>query len=580
MEQTAFFRPQTANETDRTVEICFSTGSRVLRHSADGSPYYEELLVSAEAIDLSRLNSGAPLLSGHRSEQLTDQIGVVEKAWVDGGNAMALVRFSERKEVTPIFRDISSGILRGISVGYQILDSHREERSGDAYPTLVAKLWQPLEISIVSIPADHKASVRSQPIPTPKEPQINLRSAMSLFERHGISMQEGGNIIERASTMEDVNRLVLDKLTKDSEKRSIHVVRDERDNKRQLTEEALLHKIDRNKPVSREARQYATMSLVDIARQYAEPGHRSLSKEEVLSRAFQSSSDFPEILGNLAKKTLLEGYEKLTARQEFQPLVRIGSVPDFKPMRRVRLSELPDLKEIPEGKEYETATLGEEAEEYKIATYGRTLALTRQSFINDDLGAFQALSHWGAACARLESSLVWSIFNDNPKMGSGIPIFHEKHGNLTKKSTPLTLDSLSEARMSMMRQKGLTNDAVLGIVPDYLVVPPELEMEAFKLMSRETSPTNLAEVNPLKGAFKVIVAPWLKDRASWYVCASADQGLDLIELFYLDGIRSPYVEWFPCFENDVMKVKARLDVGAKALDYRGFYKGIGAGVAA
>jgi len=579
MEQTAFFRPQTANETDRTVEICFSTGSRVLRSDSNGSPYYEELLISQEAIDLSRLNAGAPLLSGHRSEQLTDQIGVVERAWVDGENAMALVRFSERQEVTPIFRDIYSGIIRGISVGFRILDSHMEEREGDEHPTLVATRWEPLEVSICSIPADWKATVRSSPEFQRKEPKINVRSAMSLFGRHGISMQEGGEIIERSSSMEDVNRLVLDKLSKESEKRSIHVVRDERETKRQLTEDALLYKIDRSRSVSREAKQFATLSVVDIARHYTDSSIRGLSKEEVISRSFQSSSDFPEILGNLAKKTLLEGYEKLTARQEFQPFVRIGSVPDFKPMRRVRLSELPDLREIKEGKEYETATLGEEAEEYKLATYGRVLGISRIALINDDLGAFQALSHWGAACARLESSLVWSIFNENPKMGSGTPLFHEKHGNLAKKGTPLTIESLSEARLSMMRQKGVTNDAVLGIVPDFLIVPPELEMEAFKLMSRDTSPTVPGEVNPLKGAFKIIVSPWLTDKNSWFVCASAEQGVDLVELFYLDGIRSPYVEWYPCFENDVMKVKARLDVGAKALDHRGFYKAIG-GVAA
>ena len=59
------------------------------------------------------------------------------------------------------------------------------------------------------------------------------------------------------------------------------------------------------------------------------------------------------------------------------------------------------------------------------------------------------------------------------------------------------------------------------------------------------NPTNTAETNPYAGEFEVISEPILNDssRPAWYMAAGQNQGVDLVEMAYLDGIRQPMVEW-------------------------------------
>ena len=58
---------------------------------------------------------------------------------------------------------------------------------------------------------------------------------------------------------------------------------------------------------------------------------------------------------------------------------------------------------------------------------------------------------------------------------------------------------------------------------------------------------------------------------AWYLAASP-ANVDLIELGYLDGAEGPRVESQVGFDIDGLKVKAALDVVAKAIDHRGLYK--------
>jgi hypothetical protein len=59
------------------------------------------------------------------------------------------------------------------------------------------------------------------------------------------------------------------------------------------------------------------------------------------------------------------------------------------------------------------------------------------------------------------------------------------------------------------------------------------------------------------------------------LAASADQ-IDLVELAMLEGVDGPVVETQVGFKVDGIEVKCRHDVGAKVIDWRGFYKNPGA----
>jgi len=164
--RAASVAPSTFNKADRTVEVVWTTGARVRRRSWDGS-FDEELVVDAGAIDMTRLNTGgAPVLNTHSNYDLNDQIGVVERAWIANGEGRAVLRLSERDEVAGLVRDIESGIIKNISVGYNVrkyeIISAANRTDGVNVPLYRAVDWEPAELSFVPIPADAQSSTRSQ----------------------------------------------------------------------------------------------------------------------------------------------------------------------------------------------------------------------------------------------------------------------------------------------------------------------------------------------------------------------------------------------------------------------------------
>jgi hypothetical protein len=162
LQTRAAFEPATFDDATGTVELTFTTGARGLRRSWDIGPYYEELEVSDKAVDLSRLNNRASVLDTHGQYQLSDVIGVVERAWIQNGEGRAKVRFSQRDDVKPIREDVKAGIISHVSVGYSVQKYEQVEKNAEGIPVMRATRWQPAEISLVPVAFDDQAVVRSK----------------------------------------------------------------------------------------------------------------------------------------------------------------------------------------------------------------------------------------------------------------------------------------------------------------------------------------------------------------------------------------------------------------------------------
>jgi HK97 family phage major capsid protein/HK97 family phage prohead protease len=124
----------------------------------------------------------APLLLNHDSDR---QIGVVERAWVENRRLMAEVRFSRSPEAEALYQDVKDGIRSKISVGYRLHKFELQKKEGDA-KTYRATSWEPLEVSLVSVPADDSVGVgrsdlgaetRSIPVFSPVLPMNNTPAA-------------------------------------------------------------------------------------------------------------------------------------------------------------------------------------------------------------------------------------------------------------------------------------------------------------------------------------------------------------------------------------------------------------------
>lgn len=614
----AAFSPATLNDAERTVELVWTTGAQVRRYDYwEGRAYYEELVVADGAVDLSRLNAGAPLLNSHGSYDLSDVIGVVERAWIDGNEGRAIVRFSGRDEVEPIVADVKAGILRNVSVGYQVREYQVEEKQ-DQPPIYRAVDWLPMEISLVAIPADAGAGTRSQKLSaapcvfstranaahqqkesemdkaTPAAPtaqdldavraeavtaeRARVQQINELCDKHGCSELRAG-LIDNNATLDAARGAILDAVAKRDEggtqRRMPHIetLTDETENRREAVENAILHRASPGKVKLTDAgRQYRGLSLLEMGRDLLERGGvntRGMDKMQLAQRAL-GTSDFPIILANVANRTLRAGYE--AAPQTFKPFSKQTSAPDFKTITRAQVGDAPTLKKVNEHGEFTVGVIGEGKETYQLATYGRIVSITRQTIINDDLQAFADLpSKFGRAAADLESDIVWGIITGNAAMNDGVALFHADHGNLAAAGA-IAVASLSAMRAAMRVQKSL-DGRYINVTPAFLLVPAALETLANQYTSADFVSAKSSDINPFKSTLQVIAEPRL-DAASatvWYGAADPGQ-IDTIEYCYLEGNEGVYIETRNGFEVDGLEIKARLDFAAKAIDHRGLYR--------
>jgi hypothetical protein len=146
-----------------TARIVFSTGAAVRRYDYYRERYYsEELVIEERAMRLDRLKRGVSLLDTHDSWRLTSVLGICDNPAVRNGAAECDVKFSRRPDVQGYVQDVADGVIRHVSVGYV---RHRVEMVPPATEggTWVYRVvdWEPYENSLVPIPADMGAGVRS-----------------------------------------------------------------------------------------------------------------------------------------------------------------------------------------------------------------------------------------------------------------------------------------------------------------------------------------------------------------------------------------------------------------------------------
>lgn len=326
------------------------------------------------------------------------------------------------------------------------------------------------------------------------------------------------------------------------------------------------------------ARQFVHMSLLDMARDICRSNGLNVSNmapARVIERALHATSDFPELLANVANKGLLMAYQ--AAESGLKRVSRQTTAPDFRARKRIRLGEMPQLKKVDEHGEYTSGTLGEQAESYSVTTYGRIFGITRQALINDDLGGFMDLSSaFGRAAANTEAQLLVDLLISNPTMSDGVAVFHADHSNLAGTGAAISVTSLGAARAAMRLQKGIDGVTILNISPRYLVVPAALETLAEQTVTAIQA-TKTSDVNPFPGKLEVVPEPRLdaNSATAWYLFA-ASGAAESIEYAYLQDSLGPEILTRQGFEVDGLEVKARLDFGCGFVDWRGAYKNAGA----
>lgn len=344
------------------------------------------------------------------------------------------------------------------------------------------------------------------------------------------------------------------------------------------------------------ANEFSGRSLMDLARMYLDrAGVRAshMSRTELVSAAFSTqmaigrhtTSDFPEILRDVAHKTLRAAWEEEAVT--YPQWTKEGILNDFRPHQRVSMNQFPRFKRVvPESGEFHFATFGERSEAIWLITKGLSFAITRQAIVNDDLGAFTDVPRQMGAAGRREIQFLVSqllILGDDLTNGQKMshdqkPIFHADHKNLTNEV--LGQEGLSLGRKMMRTHRDPSGDGVLGITPQFLLVGAELETEAeiLTMSPTLTDQDNPGIPNPFRG-LKTIVDANLDyadiggSATAWYLAAAASRGC--VEVAGLGRPAAP--ELVPSGPPNAhgQKYDVFLDVGVRCIDERGLVKSTG-----
>lgn len=368
----------------------------------------------------------------------------------------------------------------------------------------------------------------------------------------------------------------------------VSTVEDESDKRRDASVSALLVRSGygtKEQIAAQGTNPYRGMSLMEMARASLESkgiSAKGMDKRQVVSAAFtQSASDFPILLTDAIHRVLLSSYalQALT----WQRFCKRGEVSDFRAHNRFRVGSLGNLQPKNELGEYKNVAIPDgEKSVMTAATKGYIINLSREMIINDDLGAFaDQAAAMGRAAARTVEADVYALLSENsglgPVMGDGQTLLHADHGNVATAAAPSSA-AFDALRVLMASQKDVTGNDFLDLRPAVWLGPLGLDSQARMINQAQyevTASKNAQTPNIALGLFRDIVGSPRLAGTRYYALADANEAAAL-EVAFLDGVDTPFLEQEDAFDTDGARFKVRLDYGVAAHDPRGIVTNAGA----
>ena len=339
------------------------------------------------------------------------------------------------------------------------------------------------------------------------------------------------------------------------------------------------------------ARQFSAMSFRDMAieclERAGESGARHMSSDELFSTVMQRqyltpTAAFPAILDNAIEKAYVAGHKQVPVT--FDKWTKKGTLPDFKTHDNNYLAgPIGDFAEVPEGGELKHDKLVDaKLPTRKLKTYGKQFTLTRQAFINDDIGLVTSLpARHAAAARRTINRQCYEILMKNPKIYDDKMLFSADHKNLLKTGTGITKEAVQAMIMAISTQKDQFDQAIT-IRPAMLVLPVGMGFDLFTLFNSPTIQTtdNTQAVNPLyRYGLQQVEDPEINrlagaGAAPWFLLG-ATEDTAFIEVDYLNGDEVPKIRRMETAGQLGFVWDIYLDWGIQVMDYRGAVKNPG-----
>jgi phage head maturation protease len=156
--------PESYSATEHSCLAILSTGAPVKR--AYGT---ETLEISDRAVNLSRVP--VSLLDSHNQTSIDNVLGRVESAWIAGGKLHGRIIFAQTPRGKMAEAMVARGEISSLSAGYSIEKWEARDADGNKVDpdragwgdnlTFTATRWTLAEASLVGVPADSLAMIRS-----------------------------------------------------------------------------------------------------------------------------------------------------------------------------------------------------------------------------------------------------------------------------------------------------------------------------------------------------------------------------------------------------------------------------------
>lgn len=403
--------------------------------------------------------------------------------------------------------------------------------------------------------------------------------------------------ISNGSTLEQARGAILDGLKAAGAPVNVQVTRDEEDTFRHRASDALMMRA--GLPVASPAEgagELRSLSLRDLGIECLSREGRNASSllrmhpdemySELCRQFYNPTAAFPAILDNTIRKSIVQLYNEVPTT--FQEWTTKGSVKDFKmtPDHEYLIGGMGDFLLVPENGELkpmkpETRLLPN----FKIDTYGRSFSMTRQAFINDDIGFLTEVPGLYAASAKKTiDKTVYSLLYKNEKIFDGLGLFDVRHNNVMAKGSKPSQAAIQSMILQMQQQKDPFGEAIY-VTPQNIIVPVGYEFDlAVIFHSAQVTGSANNDINPLYNyPLRTIQTPVLNALAGdkavpWFMTANPSS-VRGIQVNYLNGQETPTVRRMEApgvlgFQWDIY-----LDWGITARDFRGIIKNPGEKIA-
>lgn len=300
---------------------------------------------------------------------------------------------------------------------------------------------------------------------------------------------------------------------------------------------------------------YAPPDLEDVY-QYLKTGNI-----EKRSGPFLLTSDFATLVVDSMNRQLVHSYETLRGYQSWSSFVHTYQTPDFKTIERPQIGTTGEMKKTYAGVDVSMShnIADDSVITYDISSYASMVQMTRQAFINDDLGAFDEVLNLHTAALELESDLVIKELTLSS---------HFKTANSNTSTNHTTFDNAVKAIMTAMRKQTAKKapNKPLGLELGFLLVPADLEYEAL-LLKEKLFGSYVSSSKP-QAPFKVCVEPRLDSQTDGTkVIYGIAKQVEMMPLMDIARYDKPRLQTQPVKGDvDLLGWVLRHDVGVKMLN--------------